>query len=98
MFGLFKFIRFLFTLVDPATNALSNAPLEWKYLATNILAFMWCVSFGLYVGEYMTIGYSIAGHVALITMCFATYYVLRYSRKNYDASERHKAATRRKSG
>jgi hypothetical protein len=88
MMGLFKLIRFLFTLVDPATNALSNAPLEWKYLATNALAFMWCVSFGIYIGEYVTIGYSIVGHVALITMCFLTYYLLRYSKKRYDASER----------
>lgn len=87
MMGLFKLIRFLFTLVNPASNALSNAPLEWKYLATNALAFMWCVSFGLYVGEYLTIGYSIIGHIALITMCFITYVVMRNSRKRFDASE-----------
>lgn len=87
MMGLFKLLRFLFTLVNPATNALSSAPLEWKYLATNVLAFMWCVSFGLYVGEYLMIGYSIIGHVALITMCFVTYYVFRFSKKRFDVNE-----------
>jgi len=88
MVGLFKLFRFLFSLIDPAANALANAPLEWKYLATNVLAFMWCVSFGLAVGEYLMIGYSIIGHIALITMCFMTYYVMRYSRRRFDAAER----------
>ena len=91
MLGLFKIIKFMFSLVNPATNALSNAPLEWKYLATNVLAFMWCVSFGITVGEYITIGYSIIGHIALITMCFVTYYTLTYSRKNFDAKEKDDA-------
>jgi len=83
MMGLIKLIGFLWTLVDPARNALWSAPLEWKWLATNVLAFMWCVSFGLYVGEYLVIGYSIAGHIALITMCFVTYWVMRRSRETW---------------
>jgi hypothetical protein len=77
MIGIIKLIRFLYTLVDPAANALWRAPLEWKWLATNVLAFMWCVAFGITVGEYITIGYSIMGHVALITMCFGTYWFMR---------------------
>jgi len=68
MIGIIKLIRFLYTL---------RAPLEWKWLATNVLAFMWCVAFGITVGEYITIGYSIMGHVALITMCFGTYWFMR---------------------
>ncbi|MDR9433014.1 MAG: hypothetical protein RI539_07260 [Spiribacter sp.] len=84
MIGLFKLLRLLFSLVNPATNALSSAPLEWKYLATNVLAFLWCVSFGVYVGEYVMIGYSIIGHIALISMCFLTYYLMRHSRQNFD--------------
>ncbi|MBY5268409.1 hypothetical protein [Spiribacter salinus] len=87
MIGLFKLIRLMFGLIDPASNALSNAPLEWKYLATNILAFMWCVSFGLYIGEYIMIGYSIIGHMALITMCFLTFFLMRHSRRNFDANQ-----------
>jgi len=88
MIGIWKLIKFMYSLIDPATNAFANAPLEWKYLATNVLAFMWCISFGITVGEYVTIGYSIIGHIALITMCFVTYYTLRRSRKNFDPSER----------
>ena len=84
MFGIFKLIKLLWSLVDPAKNALSNAPLEWKWLVTNVLGFMWCVSFGIYVGEYVMIGYSIIGHVALITMCFVTYWVMAYSKERFD--------------
>jgi hypothetical protein len=84
MFGIIKLIRLLWSLVDPAKNALSSAPLEWKYLVTNVLAFMWCVSFGITVGEYIMIGYSIIGHIALITMCFVTYWAMTYSREQFD--------------
>jgi len=84
MFGIIKLIRLLWSLVDPAKNALSAAPLEWKYLVTNILAFMWCISFGITVGEYVMIGYSIIGHIALITMCFVTYWAMTYSKQQFD--------------
>jgi hypothetical protein len=84
MFGLFKLIKLLWSLVDPAKNALSSAPLEWKYLVTNVLAFLWCLSFGIYVGEYVMIGYSIIGHAALITMCFVTYLTMTYSKRQFD--------------
>jgi len=83
MIGIIKLIRFLYTLVDPAANALWRAPLEWKYLATNILAFMWCLVFGITVGEYIAIGYSIMGHVALITMCFGTYWFMRRAEQDW---------------
>jgi len=83
MIGILKLIRFLYTLVDPAANALWRAPLEWKWLATNVLAFMWCVAFGITVGEYVTIGYSIMGHVALITMCFGTYWFMRRAERDW---------------
>jgi hypothetical protein len=83
MIGIIKLIRFLYILVDPAANALWRAPLEWKWLATNVLAFMWCVAFGITVGEYITIGYSIMGHVALITMCFGTYWFMRRAERDW---------------
>lgn len=83
MIGILKLIRFLYTLVDPASNALRRAPLEWKYLATNILAFMWCLAFGITVGEYITIGYSILGHVFLITMCFGTYWLMTRAERDW---------------
>jgi len=83
MMGLIKLFRLLWSLIDPAKNALWSAPLEWKYLATNVLAFMWCVAFGITASEYVMIGYSIIGHVALITMCFVTYWVMRRSSKTW---------------
>jgi len=48
-----------------------------------VLAFMWCVAFGITASEYVMIGYSIIGHVALITMCFVTYWVMRRSSKTW---------------
>jgi len=62
-------------------------PLSGNISPTNVLAFMWCISFGLAVGEYLMIGYSIISHIALITMCFITYYVMRYYGRRFDSAE-----------
>jgi hypothetical protein len=35
------------------------------------------LAFGLYIGELLTIGYNMLGHVAIVTMVFVTWYVFR---------------------
>jgi len=81
MFGLIKFIIYLVksstAVLDPAKNLLSQAPVETKYLYSIILGMFWCLAFGLYVGELLTIGYNMLGHIAVITMAFATWWVFR---------------------
>jgi len=85
MFGLIKFFIYLIkssvAVLNPAKNVLSQAPVETKYLYSIMLGTFWCLAFGLYVGELMTIGYNMIGHVAVITMAFATWWVFRSVRR-----------------
>lgn len=81
MFGLFKFTWLLsltfFGLLNVDRNALKRVPDESKYLAMIMLSCFWCLAFGLYVGELFFIGYSMLGHVLLVTMCFMTWWTFR---------------------
>lgn len=87
MFSVFKFIYTLFKsfpdLLKIDRNALKNIPNESKYLAMIMLSCFWCLAFGLFFGELLTIGYNMFGHVAIITMAFVTWYVFRgYQKTN----------------
>ena len=48
--------RFGYTLLDDTKNALKDAPMEYKFLLSNTLAAMWCVTFGVYTAELLFIG------------------------------------------
>ena len=69
-------------------NALSRVPDETKYLAMIMLSCFWCLAFGLYMGELFFIGYNMIGHVAVITMCFVTWWTFRAYRKRLDPYSR----------
>jgi hypothetical protein len=85
VFGLIKFIIYLIRsfldILDPAKNLLRQAPVETKYLYSIILGTFWSLAFGLYIGELLTIGYNMAGHVAIISMAFATWWVFQKVRR-----------------
>lgn len=85
MFGLIKFfiysIKSSAAVLNPAKNVLSQAPVETRYLYSIMLGTFWSLAFGLYVGELITIGYNMIGHVAVITMAFATWWVFRSVRR-----------------
>ena len=87
MFGLIKFIiavcRTFYELLDPNLNAMRNAPASIKYGASIILACLWCLAFGLYVGELAYIGYNMFGHIAIISMAFFTFLVMKTINKQY---------------
>ena len=91
MIGLIKFFIFLVSsslaVLDPAKNVLREAPVETKYFYSILLSLFWCLAFGLYVGEFLTIGYNMIGHVALISMAFLTWWVF-YSVKQANQSSR----------
>ena len=70
-------------LLHPSHNPLRHAPKEYAYMATSILACFWCLSFGLYMGELVTIGKSMLGHIAIITMVFATLITFQWFKKKY---------------
>lgn len=81
MFSVLKFIYIVFrafpALLNIDRNALANVPDPTKYLAMILLSCFWCLAFGLYIGELLTIGYNMLGHVAIVSMVFVTWYVFR---------------------
>ena len=87
MFAVLKFIYILYQAfkdgLNPNINSLRHAPVYLRYLTSILLACFWCLAFGLYIGELMTIGYNMLGHIALVTMAFSTGYVMHIFRKTY---------------
>lgn len=81
MFALLKFIYILFRagrdVINPNINPLRYAPPHVKYFASILLGCFWSLAFGLYIGELMTIGYNMLGHIAIISMVFGTWAVFR---------------------
>lgn len=81
MFSVLKFVWIVFkafpSLLNVDRNALANVPNPTKYLAMILLSCFWCLAFGIYIGELFTIGYNMIGHVAVITMCFVTWWTFR---------------------
>ena len=81
MYGLLKFLMLVFRtfrdLLSVDRNALASVPASYKYLVMIMLSCFWALAFGLYVGEVYFIGYSMMGHIALITMAFVTWYTFR---------------------
>lgn len=87
MFGLYKLVIAFFAvikaLLDPDRNALKDAPPQIKYITSILLAGFWALAFSLYTGELYYLGYNVIGHVAVVTMAFATWLVFRHFRKTY---------------
>lgn len=81
MFSILKFIYILFKagrdITNPNINPLRYAPVHIKYFASILLGCFWSLAFGLYIGELLTIGYNMLGHVAIISMVFGTWAVFR---------------------
>lgn len=81
MFSLLKFIWIIGKnfkyLLNVDRNALANIPDYAKYFSMIVLSCFWALAFGIYVGELYFIGYSMLGHIALITMVFVTWWVFR---------------------
>jgi hypothetical protein len=93
MFGLLKFLwlvcQSFVNLLNVDRNELKRVPDETKYLAMIMLSCFWSLAFGLYTGELFFIGYSMIGHVLLITMCFVTWWTFRAYRAR-QAPYRHR--------
>ncbi len=95
MFAILKFIYILCRSIyrgfrnglNPNLNSLRHAHPYLKYYLSIQLSAFWSLAFGLYIGELMTIGYSILGHWAIITMVFVTVSVLRTVRNTYAPRE-----------
>jgi len=87
MFGLLKFLRLLFKtfwhLLDPNKNGLKNAPMQIKYFVSIWLACFWALAFSLYTGEIIYLGYNVFGHLAIVSMAFVTWLVVKTVQKQY---------------
>jgi len=87
MFSVLKFIYILFKagrdIVNPNINPLRHAPAHIKYFASILLSCFWCLAFGLYIGELLTIGYNMLGHIAIVSMVFATWAVFKTVERTY---------------
>lgn len=69
--------RFAHGLLDGTTNALKDAPMEYKFLLSNTLAAMWYVTFGVSTAELVFIG-----HTFLIASVFVTWFVFKSGQKD----------------
>lgn len=87
MWGMFKFLiavwRAAVQMMDPNRNALRHAPASIKYGASILLACLWCLAFGIYIGELWSIGYNMLGHVFIVTMVFVTWSVFQSISRKY---------------
>lgn len=92
MYGLLKFLMLVGStfrdLLSVDRNALAAVPASYKYLVMIMLSCFWALAFGLYVGEVLFIGYSMIGHIALITMAFVTWYTFRNLKRIHSWSMR----------
>lgn len=81
MFSILKFIWIVFkafpALLNIDKNALKDVSDYGKYFTMILLSCFWCLAFGLYIGELLTIGYNMIGHIAIITMVFVTWWTFR---------------------
>jgi fatty acid desaturase len=89
MWGLIKIFWALYKsgrgILNPNYNPMRHAPAEVKFLATVILACFWCLAFGIFAGELLTIGYNMIGHIAVLAMVFVTWSSFQWFRKKYPA-------------
>jgi hypothetical protein len=87
MFSVLKFFwlvtRSSWNIMNPNLNPLRHAPVYVKYFLSVLLGCFWSLAFGLYIGELLTIGYNMIGHIAIISMVFATVAVFRSVEKTY---------------
>lgn len=93
MYGLLKFlilvIKTFRDLLNVDRNSLRSVPAPTKYLAMIMLSCFWALAFGLYIGEVYFIGYSMIGHIALITMAFVTWWTFRNLKRIHSQSVRN---------
>jgi len=87
MFSVLKFFwlisRSSGNIMNPNLNPLCHAPVYVKYFLSILLGCFWSLAFGLYIGELLTIGYNMLGHIAVISMVFVTWSVFRSVENTY---------------
>ena len=76
-------------------NPLKNIPdLNVRHMAMQILAWMWCVVFSLYVGSWYVMGITFAAHFLLIAAIAVTIATFKISENVYKFKEGYHSANR----
>ena len=72
-------------IMDSKYNPLANIPdLNTRHMVMQILAWMWCIIFSMYVGSINVFGISAAVHAILIAGVFITVGVFETAKRNPD--------------
>jgi hypothetical protein len=71
------------SLLNPNLNFFRHAPAHIKYFASILVSCFWCLSFGIFFGELLFIGYNMLGHILIISMIFITLILSKYFREKY---------------
>ena len=76
-------------------NPLKHIPdLQVRHMVLQILAWMWCVAFSLYVGSWYVMGITFATHFLLIAAIALTIATLKISENVYKFKEGYQTANR----
>jgi hypothetical protein len=69
----FAIIKLHHLVMDSRHNPLSNIPdSNTRHLVMQVLAWMWCITFSVWMGTILVFGISAAIHVTLLAGIFAT--------------------------
>ena len=61
------------SIMDNRYNPLSNIPsMSVRHMIMQVLAWMWCIIFSIYVGSFVVFGISAIAHILLIAGLFIT--------------------------
>ena len=72
-------------IMDSKYNPLANIPdLNTRHMVMQILAWMWCIIFSMYVGSINVFGISSVVHAILIAGVFITVGVFETAKRNPD--------------
>ena len=69
-------------VMDPEVSPLMRIPKMQRFQMMQVLAFMWCIVFSMWLGSAMAFGFSAAGHSILLIGIFFTAEVFRRARRN----------------
>jgi len=70
-------------VMDHRFNPLKNIPdLQVRHLVLQILAWMWCIIFSMWIGSYFVMGISMVAHVLLLAGIVVTVGTFEVSRTN----------------
>ncbi len=83
------------SIMDHDLNPLKHIPdLQVRHMILQILAWMWCVAFSLYVGSWYVLGITFSAHFLLIAAIALTIATFKISENVYKFKEGYQTANR----